>query len=118
METPPVIAEEKSKLAVLAGDILQDAQKLAEKQVALAKLQFFEDWGTFKPFALWMGIALVALCSSGLLFSLTVVFLIHEQTQLPIAACFGITVLLFTAIGFSCLMVALAKSKELSFVND
>lgn len=118
MEPLPSGNEEKAKLAVLAGDILQDTQKLVEKQVALAKLQLFEDWGAFKPVALWMGAAVVALSSAGLLFSLTIVFLIHEVSQQPLAYCFGETVLLFAAIGWFGVKVAQAKAKELSFVNE
>ena len=114
----PTEPQEKQKLAVLAGEILQDAQKLVEQQVALAKLQLFEDWGSFKPVAVWLALGIAALSSAGLLFSLTIVFVLHESTQLSLWACFGITLILFLTVGAISLAIARAKSKDLSFVND
>ncbi len=110
--------KEKPKLAILAGEIVQDAQKLVEQQVALVKLQLFEDWGNLKPFALWMAVAIVALFSAGLLFSLTVVFVLHDNSGLPLWGCFAITVVLFLIAGGVSLAIARAKSKDLSFVNE
>jgi hypothetical protein len=109
---------EKPNLAALAGDILQDTQKLVEQQIALAKLQAFEDWSSFKPFIWWVALSVVSLFSAGLLFAFTVVFILNEGAQLPLWLSFGITVLIFLSIGGMSVFVARRKSKVMSFLHD
>ncbi len=118
MEPEEELTTEKPKLAVLAGEVLHDVQKLVEQQVELVKVQLFEGWGSFKPLALWVVVGTVSLLSAGLLFSLTLVFVLHESTQLPLWACYGITVIFFLVVGGVSLWVARQKSKELSFENE
>ena len=105
-------------IAVLAAGILQDTQKLVEQQVTLAKLQFFEDWGAFKPVAFWLTLGILSLVSAGLLLALTLVFVLHESSGLPLWACFGIILLGYLAAGAAGLYFAREKSRELSFINE
>jgi len=118
METQSTKPAEPAPIAVLAAGILQDTQKLVEQQVALAKLQLFEDWGAMKPVALWLALALLTLVPAGLLLSLTLVFVLHESSGMPLWSCFGIILLLYSIVGVFSLYVAREKSKALSFISE
>lgn len=98
----------------MASDILQDVQKLTEQQVALTRLQFFEDWDKFKPLAVWIGLGVFALSSASLLFSLTLVFVLNETTKFPLWACFGMTVMLFLVFATASFYIARQKSQDFS----
>ncbi len=117
MDTNDSRLAETAPVSVLAAGILQDTQKLVEQQIALAKLQIFEDWGSFKPVAFWLAVAVLTLIPAGLLLSLTLVFVLHEGSGLPLWSCFGIILLAYSAVGGLSVRLALNKSKELSFAN-
>jgi hypothetical protein len=109
--------EERQSLAILAGEILQDAQKLFDQQVKLTKLQLFEDWGRAKPFALWLAGGLVALVGASVISAFTLVYLLEELTELPLWACFMIVNLVCLVTAVISLSFARIKLKGLSVLN-
>lgn len=110
--------KERESLTALASDILQDAQKLVEQHVQLAKLQFFQDWGTAKPVALWGAIGLVTLVAVAVLTALALVHLLNATTVLPLWACYAVVDLAFLVVGVASGFVVRRKIKGLSFVNE
>lgn len=109
--------EERQSLAILAGEILRDTQKLFEQQVALTKLQLFEDWTRAKPFALWLAGGLIALVGACVLSAFSLVYVLKESTALPLWGCFAITGLAFAVITSISLMIARVKLKGMSVLN-
>jgi len=110
--------EERHHLATLAGEILQDTQKLVEQQVALVKLQIREDWGTAKPVLVAVSFALLGLFAVGSLIALAVVHLLHEKAGLPLWSAYLVTAGGFLISAILALLLARHKIKEMSLFHD
>lgn len=109
--------EERQTLAMLASEILHDSQKLFEQQVALTKLQIFEDLAHAKPFALWLAVGLIALSGAGVLSAFTLVYLLKEITELRLWICFGVVDLILLTVTVISMSIARAKLKGVSVLN-
>ncbi len=109
--------QEKQSLAILAGEILRDAQKLFDQQVTLTKLQLLEDLASAKPFAVWLVVGLLTLVVASIVSGFTLVYLLKEFTELSLWACFAIVDLLCILIMAISIWIVRAKLKDRSLLN-
>ena len=87
--------DERQSLAILAGEILRDTQKLFDQQITLTKLQLYSDWARAKPFALWLAGGLIALAGASVVSAFTLVYVLKELTELELWTYFAIVCLAF-----------------------
>jgi hypothetical protein len=109
--------EERQSLANLAVDIVRDAQRLFEQQVALTKRQLFEDWTRARPVALWIALGFVALCVVSILSACTIVFLLNKLSGIDLWICFAIVDLALLLVAAFSFLIARSKLKGVSVIN-
>ena len=109
--------EERQSLAILAGEILRDSQKLFEQQLALTKLQFLQEVARAKPFAFLLLGGLIALLAGGVLSAFALVYLLIDLTEQPLWACFAMTALACLLITAISLFIARIKWKNRDVLN-
>ena len=110
-------ADAPPSLATLLGGVIEDTQRLIRQEVTLARRELQDEWTKTKEGGMLLGGALALFCLVGVLFSFTLVEVLHHFV-LPnhLWACFAIVTALFGVSGAILFLTARAKLDQVHLV--
>jgi Putative Actinobacterial Holin-X, holin superfamily III len=89
----------KASVISLVRGIINDAKELVLAQYEYRKYQTLQKAAKAKTLAIWLGLGVVLTGVGGFLIVLTVVYLLHAFTDLPLWGCYGIVGTILITIG-------------------
>jgi len=92
MESPPSVAS-------LVGGIIDDAQRLVQQELRLARRELQIEWDKAKIAVLTILIGLAVCTLGGVFLGSMLVYLLHELAGLPLSGAYGIVGALLAVLG-------------------
>jgi len=90
VDSPPTAAGGQQSVTDLVSGILSDAERLFRQQIEMIRAEFKEDLRRTKQVVLAMSIGVALLAVGAVMLIVAGAHLLHEQTQLPMSASWGI----------------------------
>jgi len=91
-ESPPSVAS-------LVGGIIEDAQRLVQQEVRLARRELQTEWDKAKVAGMSILIGMAVCSLGGVFLGSMLVYLLHELAGMPLSAAYGIVGALLAVIG-------------------
>jgi len=108
-ESPPSVAS-------LVGGIIEDAQRLVQQELRLARRELQTEWDKAKVAAMSILIGMAVCALGGVFLGSMLVYLLNEFAHLPLSASFGIVGSILAVIGGILFYGGYKKASEVSMV--
>ena len=110
--------ERDASVASLLGGIVNDAQELVRKEIALARQEIREEIGNAKDAGIRLGIAIGVLAIGGLLLVLMLAQALADLLNWPTWAGYGVVGVVLAIVGYILLSSAQKRMKQINPVPE
>jgi len=107
---------EPSSWSALINGIVNDVTQLFAQEIQLAKLEIKENIQSAKAFLTWLVLGLTTALIGVVMLFVMFVYLIYENTRLPLWASYGIIAATAIVIGGVLILIAKRKTANIDFI--